>query len=174
MTDIIRTQGQGVPPDMSTKYRDMGDGTHAEVVALAGGDGWTITYSSDEGNNDIDKSLQTPAGKVRQILWVWVELTTTGTAGNRQIQLQVLDSSDDVILALQTGIVQAASLTRNYLLAPGSADMTAFRDTAYLTTPIPPTLLVPGGFKLRIHESKLIDANNDDMQLHVMYAERAA
>lgn len=36
MSDHNLNQGQGVPKDMVTKYRDMGDGTHAKVVAVAG------------------------------------------------------------------------------------------------------------------------------------------
>jgi len=33
MSDIIRQQGSSVPMDMQTRYRDMGDGTHALVTA---------------------------------------------------------------------------------------------------------------------------------------------
>jgi len=33
MADYVRTQQRGVPDSMQTRYRDMGDGTHALVVA---------------------------------------------------------------------------------------------------------------------------------------------
>ncbi len=33
MSDIVRTQGQGVPKDMKTRIRDMHDGTHADIVS---------------------------------------------------------------------------------------------------------------------------------------------
>ena len=32
MADIVRAQGEGIPPAMQTRYRDMEDGTHALVV----------------------------------------------------------------------------------------------------------------------------------------------
>jgi len=40
MADIVLKQGESVPSTMQTRYRDMGDGTHAEVVydASTGGD----------------------------------------------------------------------------------------------------------------------------------------
>ena len=41
MADLDRSQGQGVPLDMVSKYVDMGDGTHALQVAI--GVGSTIT-----------------------------------------------------------------------------------------------------------------------------------
>lgn len=34
MADIVLTQGQSVPSTMQTRYRDMGDGTHAQVVSF--------------------------------------------------------------------------------------------------------------------------------------------
>jgi hypothetical protein len=34
MADYVRTQGEGVPPSMRTRYIDRGDGTHALVVDL--------------------------------------------------------------------------------------------------------------------------------------------
>lgn len=33
MADYTRTQQRGVPESMQTRYRDMGDGTHALVTA---------------------------------------------------------------------------------------------------------------------------------------------
>ena len=33
MADYVRTQQRGVPDAMQTRYRDMGDGTHAELLA---------------------------------------------------------------------------------------------------------------------------------------------
>ena len=33
MADYVRTQQCGVPETMQTRYRDMGDGTHAQLLA---------------------------------------------------------------------------------------------------------------------------------------------
>lgn len=36
MADIVRAQREQIPATMKTRYRDMGDGTHARVVAADG------------------------------------------------------------------------------------------------------------------------------------------
>jgi len=36
MADIVLTQAQSIPPTMRTTYKDMGNGTHALVVAAGG------------------------------------------------------------------------------------------------------------------------------------------
>ena len=43
MADYDLTQGESVPSTMKTKYEDMGDGTHAEVVSVGGATIDTIT-----------------------------------------------------------------------------------------------------------------------------------
>lgn len=43
MADIVLAQGESVPGTMQTRYVDMGDGTHAQVVAIgAGGSGASV------------------------------------------------------------------------------------------------------------------------------------
>ena len=37
MADIVRAQREQIPATMKTRYRDMGDGTHAQVVAAESG-----------------------------------------------------------------------------------------------------------------------------------------
>jgi len=37
MADIVRAQREQIPATMKTRYRDMGDGTHARVVAAESG-----------------------------------------------------------------------------------------------------------------------------------------
>jgi len=37
MADIVRAQREQIPATMQTRYRDMGDGTHARVVAAESG-----------------------------------------------------------------------------------------------------------------------------------------
>ncbi|OQA21242.1 MAG: hypothetical protein BWY63_01324 [Chloroflexi bacterium ADurb.Bin360] len=37
MADIVRAQREQIPATMQTRYRDMGDGTHALVVAAESG-----------------------------------------------------------------------------------------------------------------------------------------
>ena len=99
-------------------------------------------------------------------------MTTTATAGNRQLELEIQDDSVDVILRLQPGNIHGASTTINYLLAPGIPDLTAFRDTSYLMTPIPPTLILPAGYVVRIYDNNVVDAAADDMVVQIMVGEK--
>jgi len=136
-------------------------------------DTWEIILVSDEPGNDNDKTLTVPAGYEYQILWIWIELTTDANAGNRQLQIDLRDTADDVIGQIRPGAVQAASLTRYYMFAPALADLTAFRDTDYLMTPLPPTVFLPAGFDLRVFDNNNISAV-DDMVIQMQVARRAA
>lgn len=59
MADIKRKQGEQIPVAMQTRYKDMGDGTHALVVA-AGIDGALPAGNNHIGQVAVDASL--PAG----------------------------------------------------------------------------------------------------------------
>lgn len=137
-------------------------------------DGWEIELLAQEGLNDSDKHITVPAATLYQILWVWVELTSSAVAGNRQMAVQWQDSSADVIGEVRAGAVQAASLTRYYLFAPAMADLTTFRDTDFLMTPLPPTLILSAGQVLRVFDQNIIAVNADDMVVQIQVAKRAA
>ena len=58
MADIvIRQLDSGVPKEMLTRYKDMGDGTHAEVVSVPGPFNVTLTDSAGVANRIIDNKL---------------------------------------------------------------------------------------------------------------------
>jgi len=134
---------------------------------------WAVEYASDETANDSDKSFTVPASTEWQILTIWVELTTTGTAGNRQLVIETQDGSADVTgQPMRAGVTQAASLTYYYQFGPALADLTALRDTDWLMSPIPPTLLLPAGHVLRIYDNNAVDAAADDMIVHIYRAAR--
>lgn len=147
--------------------------TVSVLNALSVSDSWRVSLQSDEDANDSDKIFTVPASKEWQILWIWVELTSTGTAGDRQLEVEIQDSANDVIAEVaRAGAVQAASLTRNYLFAPGLVDLTSFRDTDYLTVPVPPIFLKAGD-QIRIFDNNAVDASADDMVIQMQIAERA-
>ena len=134
---------------------------------------WAPSLQADEAANDSDKEFTVTVDKEWHLMWLWVEFASSGSTGNRQVEVQLKDGSDDVLMQLQAGATQAASLTRNYLFAPGTADLTAFRDTSYLTTPIPPTIILPASYDIRVWDNNAV-ANNDDMTLQMMVLERTA
>lgn len=153
---------------------ENGAGLISSSNPLAVTDSWRVGYTSAEDANDSDVQFTAPAGEEWQVLWIWVELTSDGTAGNRQMVIEVKDGAGDVKAQLaRAGVVQGASVTRNYLFAPSAADLTAFRDSDFVTTPLPPTALLAAGDVLRVYDSKAIAAAADDMMVHLQYAYRS-
>lgn len=125
---------------------------------------WWVQLHADEALNDSDKVFTVPSDVEWWVQWIWVELTSTGDQGDRQLVIEIQDSANDVIAQVaRAGAVQAASLTRYYMFAPDLADLTAFRDTDYLTTPLPVTLRLQAGDQIRIYDNAAIAAVADDM-----------
>ena len=152
---------------------ETGDALGSENYPLTIVDGWEIETLALEGANDSDKHVTVPANTLYQVLWVWVELTTSATVGNRQVAVEIQDAAADVIGQVRVGQVQAASLTRYYMLAPALADHLAFRDTDYLMTPMPSTLILGPQQVLRVFDQNIIDVNADDMVVQIQIASRA-
>lgn len=128
------------------------------------------TLKADEALNDSDKKFTVPTNKVWIPLSIHVELISTATGGNRQMALEFQDGSDDVIAMVRAGAVQAASLTRNYLFSTTMVDLVGFRDTDWLSTPMP-YLLLPEAFQIRVFDKAAVDAAADDMVVQMMVAE---
>ena len=136
-------------------------------------DNWRVSLVSDEVLNDSDKVVYTcPADTEAQVLWIWIEFTTTADQGDRQIVVQVQDAANDVIGEWRAGAVQAASLTRYYMFAASMADLMAFRDADWLMTPLPPGTLLQEGDQLRVYDNNAVAANADDMIVQVQIATR--
>jgi hypothetical protein len=134
---------------------------------------WRVNTIAETVVDDSDKTFTVPAGQEWQVLWIWVVLTSTATVGNRQVTIRVMTSGGTIIASLKAGSVQAASLTRNYLFAPSLADLTSFRDTSFLMTPMMPTMFLSAGQQLRVLDSGAIAAAADDMLVYIQYAYRS-
>lgn len=126
---------------------------------------------SDETANDSDKTITVPAGEEWVVEWIWVELATDATAGNRQIEIQIQDDAADVIAEVAAGATQAASLTRYYLFAPNVTELTAFRDTDKLST-IMPKWVLPAGYIIRVWDNAAVAAAGDDMVIQAQVTVR--
>lgn len=159
----------------STVFISNESGTSLDIDCLGRmviDDDWEIVLVSDETANDSDKTLTVPASTYQQVLWIWVELTTTATAGARQLVIQIQDAATDVIAEWRPGATQAESLTRYYIFAPANADLTGFRDTDWLMTPIPPTLILTAGQIIRVYDNNAVDAAADDMVIQMQVARK--
>jgi hypothetical protein len=152
------------------------DGTGTPRVLHGNDDGdlleaWYASLSAEETADDSDKTFTVPTDYEWEVQAVLVEMTTTSTAGDRQLVVEFQDGSSDVVGQVRAGAVQAASLTRYYQFGQGLADLTAFRDTDYLMTPLPKVVL-PAGFQVRILDKAAVDAAADDMIVQLMKVAR--
>lgn len=171
-----------MPGDL-VKIGQLASKPRAQRVWLSGGDQnpdrpavvtdqWRVSALSDLTLNDNDKTFTVPANTEYQILWIWVEFTSDGNAGDRQLEIEVQNSGADVVANwARAGIVQITGLTRNYLFAPAVADLTIFRDTDYLSNPIPGTPFLKAGDILRVFDNNNVAAG-DDMIVHIQIASR--
>ena len=120
-----------------------------------------------------NKLFTVPAATEWQLLSVLVDYTSTAAAGNRQLAVQVLDASDNVLLDVRAGAVQAASLTRRYVFSVGAPDDFGFRDTNLLMVFLPLAIL-PAGYQVRVWDNKAIAAAADTMVVRMSYMARGA
>jgi hypothetical protein len=130
--------------------------------------------ATKEASETLDTSVKlftVPVGEIWKIKSIWAELFTTAAAGNRQLEVTVLDTGLQVVATMVAGAVQAASLTRYYLFAPGLPDLAAFRDTSYLTTPLP-ELLIPAGYRIKVWDNKAVAAAADDLFVRMLVEEQ--
>ena len=172
MGDIQLRTGQSVPSDWKFGYVDIGDGRFYALVQEAS-ETWRVAQTQDETINDSDKIFTVPAEVEWEIMWIWVEFTTDGTVGDRQLVIEVQDVANDWIGQwARAGVVQSASLIRSYLFAPCVPDMVAFRNVDYLTTPIPATPFLKATDQLRIYDNNGVAAATDDMIVQIQYAWR--
>lgn len=134
--------------------------------------GDTVSLEAEELANDSDKIFTVPADTEWEIQSIWVEYTSTVTAGNRIVSVVVMDTASDVIMTITAGVVQAQSLTRYYLFAPEVADLAAFRNTSYLTNTFP-RLVLPAGYQVRVYDAATVDAAADDMVVQMLLKTRS-
>ncbi len=142
------------------------------VVNMAHVLNWTPLLISDVVTNDSDKTIAVTAGFQWEIQSIWIELISTATGGNRQISVQIQDDSAVVLFEIPAGIVQADTITRNYLYASNLPDLVAFRNTNQLLTPLPAKLILPSAFVIRVYDTAAIDAAADDMTIRLLVNQR--
>lgn len=141
------------------------------LTSAAASTAWEIQFESDEATGDNDKTITIPNGHVWHILTIRVEYTSDANAGDRQLAIQFRDSSNDVIWEVRPNITQAASLTYLYHFGSSMSDLDTIRDSDWLSTPIPPTLILPSGSNIRLYDNNDISAP-DDMIVHLIVGER--
>jgi len=136
-------------------------------VNVVGATAWGITYIDDEALNDSDKVIVLNALYVWHILAIRVEFASDANAGARQLAIEIRNIDNDVQWEVRPDLTQAASLTYFYNFGSSMSDLDDVRDTDWVSTPIPPTLILPAGSDLRIYDNNAISAAGDDMIIHI-------
>lgn len=114
-----------------------------------------------------DKTLTVPTDEVWRLLWSYVEYTTSATAGNREVRMEITNS-EGPLWKVQALDVQAASATQDYHFAASIGEPTDTKaGQQYL--PIPFMCLLKEGDQVRIHDVNDVDAAGDVLAVeHVL------
>ena len=143
------------------------------TIGITLDDGWEPVLLSDVTANNSNKLFTMPAGYIYQVLWIYVELTSTATAGDRNMAVAILSSVGNQTFEVRCGATQAASLTYNYSFGPSLADLTAARDTTFVMTPIPPTLILLPLWYIRVWDQNAVAVAADDMNVYIVCGRKA-
>lgn len=122
----------------------------------------------DAALDNSNKTFTVPAGEMWKLNWAHITLISTATVGNRQMEMQIFDASNNLMMSVSAGTTQAASLTRDYHFMQGTDRETAFV-ASELQTPFPADLYLPAGWKIRFRDSAAIAAAADDMTVAMQY-----
>lgn len=138
------------------RYRDMGDGSHAEVVALGG-----VAAIQDAAQQVVltsaTGSITVPAGTEIQPLSALVVWTSNATVGDRRLILEALDGAN-VIAEAMAQVEQAEDLTWRYSFALGVASDFAVTETRVNVSL--PVLVLAAGQTLRVVDLNTIAAGD--------------
>lgn len=131
---------------------------------------WRVNTTSGSGTSSV--TLDVPSGYEFQPLSILATLVANSTGDARQVELGIVTSGGTEVACLaRPGVTQAASTTYKYEFAQGVADLTAVRDSNYVTTPLP-VMFVPASHSLKVHDNNLIQTNGDSLTVQMIYASR--
>ncbi|HEY65532.1 MAG TPA: hypothetical protein G4O02_13280 [Caldilineae bacterium] len=128
----------------------------------------TPTEYSGSGTNAVTIN---PSGVRWVVRSVWVEYISSATAGNRQIAVEFENSAFNPRGRVVAGTTQGPSETRYYFFAPHLPDLTAFRNTDHLMTPLP-EIELGSGWALKVYDMNNIDAAGDSITVYVIASAR--
>lgn len=131
----------------------------------------TALSSSFTNVNGTEKLFVVPANTDWQLLSFYIDLVSSGAAGNRQLAVRVEDTNSIVFMRVPAGAIQTASQTRRYSFGIGLPDLQSFRDVDKLLIPLPP-LVISTGFRIRILDSAAIDTTNDTLTVRGLIMQR--
>lgn len=153
--------------DDANTLRHLGVNDNGELRTFAHA---TVTSQRDADTDDSDKIFTVPSNHIWELLYIWCELVTTGTAGNRTMLLDVQDDNDSIMARFTIGVVIGANLTRDWTwISGGYEEQSVIENTIMI--PIGGPLILPEGWDVRIYDANAVDANADDLTIALTYLE---
>jgi len=140
--------------------------------------GGTPKWTRDAALNDSDKSFTVPTGKRWDVKMVRGTLVTSATVGNRVLQIQITDGTNNLITMCKTASIAASSagIVGVWENAPSSTSTTDIMTetgtspSVSKVAPMPPLLLAAGSV-IRVYDFAAIDAAADDLTVVFEYIE---
>lgn len=118
------------------------------------------TSSAEILNASATGTVATKFGKVdrpQRVLWLHAKVTTSATAGNRQIRFTLYNAAGTNILDIRAGATQAASLVRHYVFALGAVREGSFTGGNEIMLPLPGVVITPNMYFM-VEDENAVDA----------------
>lgn len=124
----------------------------------------------DVAVNDSDKTIAVPSGKQWKVLYGFLILTTTVTAGNRVVEVRVQDENANILWLTSATNVQIASTTEFYSLQTGGDEPTEHTGGVHIIN-LPRELILTSEFALRVFDNAAVDPGADDLVVRLVVEE---
>jgi len=143
--------------------------SNKQVVTRPGG---TPKIVRNATANDSDKVILTvPAGKMIRLENVFIDYTSTATAGNRSIRITITDGTNVIFAAIPVAF-QTAGLNWFYNYGIGYPASAAIGN-GHLYAALP-DIILKAGYVVRVYDSTIVDVAADDMIVVACYTEYEA
>jgi hypothetical protein len=128
----------------------------------------TPTRTRDATLNDSDKTFTVGANRRQRMVSIFVDITTTVTAGNRIITIAFGDGTNEILRQANLTAVVASSTNAYIRFAVGNP-YAASATNAYV--PLPADFWLSAGYTIRVYDANGVDAAADDMTVVLYYEE---
>ncbi len=145
---------------------EISEGGHTRYITRMFLDG--VPYlESETTTNDSDKTITVSANERWEVRVIRVKFIADNSASNRRLAIRFTDDSNVVLFEMRAGVEQALNTTRYYHFGVGLPDMTAWRDSDLLTTPIPAMGALEESWKIRVWDKEAQAVAADDMEVYI-------
>ena len=121
----------------------------------------------DETADDSNKTFTVDSGEIWEILWIYTELATTSTVGNRHLTVRFTDASDDIIFECHAKSEIVANDANQFIWLTGISGHFSLGTNKFHMA-LPSKSFLPAGYKIQVLDKNAVDAAADDLIIHMM------